>query len=81
MMQSLLLLLAPAHEPPEISPNMARPAGLMATRLRPGGRHKRRIRIGERALQLLVITGNAFGFVVLLAGLGLVLRVAEVLMY
>jgi hypothetical protein len=80
MIQTLLLLLAPAQQSPELPSEVARPLRLMATRLPSCGAHKRHPGWRERAARAAVIVGNACGFALFLMVLGWLLRVAEVLL-
>ncbi len=77
MIQTLLLLLAPAREVPVILPAVPRPGQhRMATRPQTQSR-----RHGwQQARCVLAIAGDSLGLLLFLAGLGLVLRLAEVLL-
>ena len=75
MNHSVLMFLAPAHT---VSSHIAggQAAGGMATRPRKPLRRAWR----QLALQAACIAGDAMGLILFLAGLGLVLRLAEILL-
>ena len=92
MIQSLLSFFAPAQGVPVIPSfepktdrgaalgkpftRASRPGGLMATRAQaPVGRNR-----SYQVKNFLLIAGNALGLVLYMAGLGLILRLAEVLL-
>jgi len=76
MIQSILLLLAPAQKTPVIPPVESPQGKRMVTRpVRQVIRHWQ-----HKAATGLVVLGNAAGLLLFLAGLGLVLRSAEVLL-
>jgi hypothetical protein len=83
MIQSVLMLFAPAQESPlpgstqARAPILARPGNQMATRPQASGRRKW---WWQQASCVLAVVASSLGFMLFLAGLGLVLRVAEVLL-
>ena len=78
MMQNVLMLLAPAHGPMSAPPQSTCPASsrAMATRARSGSPEGLKPALGAA----LSVAGNALGLILFLAGLGLVLRLAEILL-
>ena len=76
MIQTLLLFLAPNQELPTIPQIGCRFGGQMATRAHSVLPRK----WGQQAKSMLVITGNSLGLILFLGGLGLVLRLVEVML-
>ena len=77
MIQSFLLLLAPSQTFTDDPEKVLRPFIQMATRKHSG--RKRHFRKQSKAV--LMIVANSVGFILFLAGLGLALRLMEVLLY
>jgi len=80
MIQSVLMLLAPVREWSEPPFTMVRQARCMATRPASGSCKDRRHKLHHGTLLVLAVAGNALGLTVFLTGLGLVLRLAEVML-
>lgn len=77
MIQTVVLLFAPARELPVIVPVIPRSGHhRMATRPQAPSRRKG----WQQARSVLAIAASSLGFILFLAGLGLVLRLAEVLL-
>lgn len=77
MIQSFLTMLAPSQAFSDDSEKILRPFIQMATR-KPSG-HKRHFKKHSKAA--LIVAANSIGFILFLAGLGLALRLMEVLLY
>ena len=76
MIQTVVLLFAPARELPAFPSTVPAAVNRMATRPHECSRRKG----WQQARSLLAIIGSSLGFMLFLAGLGLVLRLAEVLL-
>ena len=78
MIQTVVLLFAPARELPVIVSVIPR-SGQYRMATRPQA-PSRRNRWSQQARSVLAIAASSLGFMLFLAGLGLVLRLAEVLL-
>lgn len=76
MIQTVLMFLAPAQEASAIPPVGPVPGSAMATRLGSGQLQDWQ----QSAGTILAVAANTLGLILFLAGLGLVLRLAEVLL-
>ena len=76
MIQTLLLFLAPNQELPTIPRIGCKLGGQMATKAHAVPPRK----WGQQAKTMLAISGNTLGLILFLGGLGLVLRLVEVVL-
>lgn len=76
MIQSVVLLFAPPRQSPPIPSTVPAAVNRMATRPQECSRRKG----WQQARSVLVVAASSLGFMLFLAGLGLVLRLAEVLL-